>query len=582
MLSYLSVRNLASIEAVEINFGTGLNVLTGETGAGKTVLVQAIGLLLGDRADSVRIRQGASGAELKCTFEFGDCPEARIKLVESGILSNDESELMLGRTISVGGKNKCSVNGRLCPLSVLSEIGDISLDLHGQNTHQALVNTNTHREYLDRYAGQDHLNTLAEYGKHYRRMTGLKKEKEGLSDQTRDIGRKVDLLSHEIRQIDDAAVEIGELETLEEEISRMRHSRELVEWGDDIRSMLLTGNRHPCAITDTLETVLAEIRRMGSIDGSLNPLAERLQSVSYELEDIGVELVDYIEKCDFDPGRQQQAENRINVIRDLFRKFGGSVEELLEYRDRAAGELSSVENSRERLSTIDRELGEEIGIVEGLAVLISKGRRNAAGRLEKEVNRELGELEMGNSRIKVEFGDSVSALDNEKKKRPEDFGPFGTDKVEFIYAPQKGMLHMPLRKIASGGEISRAMLAIKIVLAGADRIPVLIFDEVDTGVGGETAGTVGEKLYSLTKHHQVLCITHQPQIATFADSQYRVSRDGGGEKLNTSIELLSDQARVDEMCRMLGDSSGRQVTKEHASDILKRSEKKKRELKTGE
>lgn len=577
MLSYLNVRNLASIEAVEIHFGTGFNVFTGETGAGKTVLVQAIGLLLGDRADSVRIRQGAPGAELECMFEFGDCPEVKEKLIESGVLSADESELMLGRKISAGGKNKCSVNGRLCPLSVLSEIGDIALDLHGQNTHQALIDTNTHREYLDRYTGRGHMETLAEYKKYYRRMIELEREEENLGGLVEDIERKKDLLSYEIRQIDDAAVEIGELEALEEEISRMRHSRELVELGDDIRSMLLTGEKHPNTVTDTIEKALMEIRRMDAIDSSVNPLAERLQSVSFELDDIGTELANYLEKCDYDQGRQQEAENRINLIRDLLRKFGGSVEELLEYRDRAASELSEIEKSRERSQTIGRELKEEIEVVERLAGILGNGRRKAAGKLQQEVNRELGELEMGGSRIQVAFSDV--GLDGGEKS-PGDFGPFGKEKVEFVYAPQKGMEYMPLRKIASGGEISRTMLAIKIVLAGADRIPVLIFDEVDTGIGGETAGTVGEKLYSLTKYHQVFCITHQPQIATFADRQYKVLRDGGEERVSTSIELLSDRSRVDEMCRMLGDSSGRQVTKEHAGDILKRSEEKKKKLKT--
>ncbi|MBN1289592.1 MAG: DNA repair protein RecN [Actinobacteria bacterium] len=574
MLTYLRVRNLASIEDVDMRFSKGFTVLTGETGAGKTALVEAIGLLLGDRADSMRIRQGESTAELECVFDFSEREEVKSELVHSGLLDPDDDELMLARSISSNGKGKCSVNGRLCPLSLLAEIGDVTVDLHGQNTHQALVKSGTHREYLDRYAGPAHIKAVGEYGKQYRKMKDLEQEKEKLGGFVDDIERQAELLAYELKQIDEAELKIGEIEVLEDELGRIRHGKELHELGMNIQSMLVMGENDTVAASELIDRSISDIKRMQKLDGTLAGLSGRLESMAFEMEDIKSELLSYIEELDIDPGRQQEVENRINGIRELMRKFGGSVESAITYREEAARKLEEIELSRERIGVIDSELGTALKVLAGLAGKLTVSRKKAAGRLGSEVKAQLEELEMGGSSFEV----SVAAEDGsppEERDSSLEPGPFGIDRVEFMFSPQKGLPAMPLKRIASGGEMSRVMLALKIVLAGSDRIPVLVFDEVDTGIGGETALKVGEKLFQLTGHHQVFCVTHQPQIASYADWQHRVMKIDDGVAVKTSIELLSHDGRVEEICRMMGDSSGRKVTKDHAGDLLKRSEKKK-------
>ncbi|MBN2167756.1 MAG: DNA repair protein RecN [Actinobacteria bacterium] len=574
MLSYLRIRNLASIEDVDMRFDEGFTVLTGETGAGKTALVEGIGLLLGDRADSMRIRQGTNVAQIECVFDLSQRDEIKSELVRSGLLDPDDDELMIARSISANGKGKCSVNGRLCPLSLLAETGDVIVDLHGQNTHQALVRAGTHREYLDRFAGPDHLGTVGEYGELYSRMKDLGHEKEKLGGFVDDIERQAELLAYELEQIDEAGLKTGEIEVLEEELSRIRYGKELHELGMNVQSMLVTGENYPFSAGEMVDRSIADIKRMQTLDSTLSGLAGRLESMAYEMEDIKSELVSYVEGLDIDRGRQQEVENRINMIHDLTRKFGGSVEAVISYREEAARKLEEIELSRVRINEIDNELSGTMNLLENIAEKLTGSRKTAADLLGREVMAQLKELEMEGSvfEVSVKVEGAKPLEEKDCSLRP---GPFGTDRVEFMFSPQKGLPVMPLKRIASGGEMSRVMLALKIVLAGADRIPVLVFDEVDTGIGGETALRVGEKLSQLTRHHQVFCVTHQPQIASYADRQHKVTKLDDGFTAKTKIELLSDEDRVDEICRMMGDSSGRHVTKEHARDLLKRSEKKK-------
>lgn len=566
MLTYLRVFDFALIEDAEVEFRGGLNVLTGETGAGKTVLIGAIGLLLGDRADATNVRDGAEEARLSCAFDLSAREGIRCALADSGWLDEGETELMLGRVVPRGGKGRCTINGRIAPVSALGEIGGLLVDIHGQNTHQQLLGTRAHLECLDRFAGDLHLEVLAEYREHYGRLRALEKEMDELSDAV-GLQREEEILRSDIERIDRAALEPGQLEELETEAERLRHGRELFEMGSNARDALDADGGVSPSVVSMLSAAREDVKGMSSRDGNLSALLGRVESLYFEAEDVAKDISAYLAALDAEPGRLDEVESRLSVIRNLLRMYGGSMEEIRSYRGRAAEKLAGIKRARERSMEIDRLFEEELSTVERLAEELSRARAGAAGKLEKAVKHEMGELELSGASFHV-------ALDGGGNGKETPLGPSGRDEVEFLFSAEPGGTPKPLRKIASGGEMSRVMLALKIVLAGADRVPVLIFDEVDSGIGGETAGRVGEKLFVLTSFHQVFCVTHIPQIATFADWQYAVSRERSGGA-GTSVSLLEGNARLDEMCRMLGDTSGRKVTREHATDILRRAEKKK-------
>lgn len=573
MLSYLKVSDFALVESVEVEFHPGLNVLSGETGAGKTVLIGAIGLLLGDRAESQMVRTGADGAVLEASFDLSGAPAVREALEEMGFATGDEEELTLGRRLAREGKSRCTVNGRLCPVSTLAEIGDMILEVHGQNTHQALLKQSSHIGYLDRYAGVEHLERLEDYRKAYERLRALLKERAGVSDAA-GAAREAELLAHEVEEIEAASPEAGELDEVEALASRLRHSKELWELASSVEGALSAEGQSGASVRDLVSRAAADLAKMASRDESLAALAGRLESLSLESEDIAAELARYRDALDTDPGALARLESRLTILRDLCRKYGGSLDAALEYRDKASARLADIEGMAERagaLVALVDACRDEAG---ALAGALSDGRRRAAVELEKDVTAQMAGLELSQARFGVEM-----------REKPEggeggagSLGPAGRDEVEFLFSPEPGEPMRPLRRIASGGEMSRVMLALKIVLAEADRLPVLVFDEVDAGIGGETASTVGEKLYQLTRYHQVFCVTHLPQIASYADWQYGVfkTRDDGAAR--TGIALLQPGDRVAEMCRMLGDSSGRKVTAEHAKDILSRAERRKKSL----
>lgn len=567
MLSYLKVEDFALIDSVEVEFAQGFNALTGETGAGKTVLVGAIGLLLGGRADSLQVRQGAERATLSCAFDLSGRADIAAVMTDAGYLMPGEIELLIGRTVSRQGKSRCTVNGRLAPVSALAEIGDLLVDVHGQNTHQALLKTGTHLEYLDRFAGKEQLARVEDYGAHYRLLGSLRRERESITAGL-DGTAEHELLGSEIAEIDGAGASPGEIEELEREAVKLRNVTELAELGTRVRR-LLAEEGSPASAREMLVEAQLAMERMSGHDPSLKPLAMRLEASAYEVEDLASAVTDYVGGLDTDPSRHQEVESRLSALRGLARKFGGSLESALAYRDDAVSRLAAMDAGGERLRVVDDEIASEQAEVERLAHALSGARREAAGALSGKVLEQLEDLELAGACFAVEVRASGSGrVDGVPSGIP---GPSGSDTVEFLFSSEKGEQEMPLQRIASGGEMSRVMLALKMVLAGADRIPVLVFDEVDAGIGGETAGKVGHKLQRLTAHHQVFCVSHIPQIAAYADHQYRVFKDNDGGRASTGIEPLDADARLEEMCRMLGDSSGRKATTQHARDLLARA-----------
>lgn len=574
MLSYLKISDLALVESAEVEFGTGLNVLSGETGAGKTVLIGAIGLLLGDRAEPLMVRTGASQALLEASFDLSSEPSVVQSLAELGYLEDGDEELTLGRTVPRDGKSRCTVNGRLSPVSALSEIGDLLVEVHGQNTHQALLKQSAHTGYLDRYAGAPHVELLASYRASYARLRSLRGEREKIEGAA--IGpmtRELELLAHEIEELEAAAPQAGELEELETQASRLRHAAELWEYATRAAGSISTGEQAPVTARDLLTQASADLARMASLDASLGPLAERSESQALEAEDLAVEIERYRDGLDTDPSRLAEVERRLSVLRELCRKYGGSIASAVDYLESARTRLEELSSVDERRAVIEEEIETATSECAERAAALSASRSEAAGSLARDVMAQMRGLGLVNAAVEV---DVRAAKNTHGEEEGATLGPSGSDEVEFLFAPDGREPARPLRKIASGGEMSRVMLALKIVLAEADRLPVLIFDEVDAGIGGETAATVGEKLYELTRYHQVFCVTHLPQIASFADSQYAVSKDSDDGAATTNVVRLAEAERVSEICRMLGDSKGRKATEGHARDILKTAAQKKK------
>jgi DNA repair protein RecN (Recombination protein N) len=568
LLAYLKVRDFALIDELEVEFGEGLNVLTGETGAGKTVLVEAIGLLLGDRADTLQVRHGAEEAVLECCFTLEGADERRW-FSEMGYIEDGEGEIAISRRIGRGGRSRCSVNARLCPVSALAGIGERLVEVHGQNAHQMLLRPPTHLEYLDRFAGGEHLETLRDYRKHYRRLSELRKEREGLRAVGSPAG-EIEILRYEIEQISKAQLRPGELESLEAEACRLRNTREL--------SDLATGVVRACSNEDAspdarglLAVALQDLRRMSATDDVVRGLADRLQSLMLELEDLSGEVASYREGLHEDQGRLLEVESRMSFLRELCRRYGGNIVAVISYLDEASGRLTRLSEAEERHHEIGAQIEEAVSACETLSGALHLGRLEAAEMFAGRVVEQLKNLELPGAEFIVKLEDRSQAGFEEGDR----FGPDGTTTGEFLFSPVEGEPPKPLKKIASGGEMSRVMLAIKMVLAAADNVPCLIFDEVDSGIGGRTAGAVGEKLFALTEFHQVLCVTHLPQIATFADRQYGVRKEESPGSGRTGILLLDDEARVEEICRMLGGSTERKVTRDHAADMLKRAGGKK-------
>lgn len=566
MLSYLKVTDLALIENVEIDFRAGFNVLSGETGAGKTVLVGAITLLLGDRAESMMVRTGASEAVLEASFDLTGEERAVEALVDLGYLEEGADELTLGRRIPREGKSKCTVNGRLSPVSALGEIGSLLVEVHGQNTHQALLKQATHIGYLDRYAGAAHLGALASYRESYARLRSLISERLKVTAASAgEPSREMELLAHEVGELGACSLEDGEMDEVEARASRLRHGAELWDLASRAAGLVSASDPGAASAREMLTQASEHLSRMAERDSSLAPLRERLESLALEAEDAASELERYADGLDTDPSALAQAEDDLSRLREVCRKYGGSIEAAREYLERARERLGELEGIEERREVIDAEIARARSECADLAGALSAERAKAAVSLAEAVVEQMSGLGLESAAFAVEVR---SGGELEGCESAERLGPDGADEVEFLFAPDSREPARPLRKIASGGEMSRVMLAVKIVLAEADRLPVLIYDEVDAGIGGETAATVGEKLYELTRYHQVFCVTHLPQIASFADWQYVVVKDSDDGGSRTRAIQLDADGRVSEICRMLGDSTGRKATESHARDIL--------------
>jgi len=552
MLTDLHIRNLAIIDRLHIAFRPGFNVLTGETGAGKSIIIDAVALVLGGRAKPELVRTGEDEAVVEAVFDLAAHEDLRHSVAEAGF--GDEPELLIKRVVNAAGRNRIFVNGSLAKLSQLQPLTTRLMNIYGQHEHQSLQRTETHLALLDRFAGLE--SDLTNYRRLFDEVRALRLELERLAVSEVERRQKLDLLTHQLREITAAAPKIGEDEELAGERLLLQNGERLTRAANNGYEAFYGGAG---AVSERLDAVAAELEKLQNIDPMLGQLAEEVRGALYTVEDVAFKLREYAGRVAFDPDRQQELEKRLDVLAGLKRKFGGSIQAVLEFQAEAAKNMEELETSeglRSELSSRLEDLRQQL-LEQGQK--ISAVRREAAVRLKEAIEGELKDLVMEKARFEMQF----FALDEP--------GSNGLERGEFYLAPNPGEEPKPLAWIASGGELSRIMLALRCAAPAGDEVRTLIFDEIDAGIGGVAASAVAGKLKEISRELQVLCITHLPQVAGFADYHYRVVKEEVAGRTVAEVIDLDGEARVAEMARMLGGAQITDRTLEHAREIIVQS-----------
>ena len=569
MLVEFSIANVAIIESLRLEFDPGFNVLTGETGAGKSIIIDAVSLLLGGRASSELIRTGCDVAWVEGVFSLR--PEARAALEptleELGLLEDSE-ELILRREITHTGRNVARVNGRAVTLGTLQEIGHHLIDVHGQGDHLSLLLARHHVDFLDRYGGLSEQRRAFSAVVH--KMRQVRAELHALQRDARELARRVDLLNFQIQEIRAANLKPGEEAELRRERSLLANAEKLTQLSGQAYGLLAEGEEGQRSLLDLLGAVVEEIAELTKLDDSLKEQSQTGENALYQMEELTRTLRNYRDSVEYDPERLQAVEERIDLIQSLKRKYGDSIEEILAFAERAQGELSTISHSEERSAELLEEERAMLAQLATLGLVLHAARQEAAERLRKHIESELAELNMERAIFLTDmrWAEASDGVEIEGKRYA--FDPTGLDRVEFLITANPGEDPKPLVKTASGGETSRLMLAMKTALSAADLIPTLIFDEIDAGIGGRTGSIVGHKLRTLAEAHQVFCVTHLPQIACYGARHLRVVKSVIGERTTSSAQALSPEERVEELALMLG-GAVTEATRRSAEELLNRA-----------
>jgi DNA repair protein RecN (Recombination protein N) len=561
MLAELRIVNFALIDRLHLEFRPGFTVLTGETGAGKSLLIDAIGLLVGGRASTDHVRAGEEEAQLEAAFHLPEAHQVLQRLRTEGVIGPDESELILKRVISRSGRHRIYINGSLCPLRVLEELGGALIDIHGQHEQQSLLSVGNQLDAIDEFGGLRELR--GRYEEAYRQWLDLTLQLETLSRSGIDRGRLEELLRFQIREIEQAGLHQDEEELLLGEKRRLDHAHRLRELAEHAYATLQGDEQGMLSRLGSVRRVLAELAQIDPQTGECPELAE---AAVIQLKDLSGRLRDYADRTEADPRRQSEIENRLDLIHRLKKKYGGSIEAVCAAQARAREELADIENLDHRIAEVTAQLKIVAGRLSHLSPQLSAKRREAAKRLEALVKAELAVLRMEHTTFQV----SVGGIERDK-----DFGPMGNDRVEFLLGNPTGEPPRPLGRTASGGELSRLMLALKTVLAEQDRVPVLVFDEVDAGVGGAVAAAMGMRLRRLGAYHQVFCITHLPQVASQADHHLLVEKRLDANRMTTWAKILNGTGREEEIARMLGGVAVTRKVRETAAELLEEAKHKR-------
>ncbi len=559
MLQECSIRNLAVIESVHVQFSKGFHVLTGETGAGKSMIIDALSLIIGGRGSAELVRHGAEKAEIECVFELHDDHPVWDVLRQFGYEASDDNQLLLRREITAQGKSSSRINGRLANLSLLKAIGEHLVNIHGQHEHQSLLRTERHLEWLDLYAGDDIQPLLGQYRQLYQQYEQVSRQLQELRKSGQETLQLLDLYKFQLQEIEEASLNLSEDELLEQEKRKLSNAEKLFESVSESYEKI---NQHAL---DLIGDAMKRMSEAAAYDPSrLQPIADRIQSAYYQLEDAAHELRGYRDEIEFNPERLQEIEMRLDLLNQLKRKYGQTIEEILTYAENIKKELDLLDNKEENIEALERQTEQLRAELTDRAKVLSSLRQEASKRLAEQIEAELADLEMKQARFQVQIDTDFNRLSIN-----------GCDKAEFLISANPGEPLRPLHKIASGGELSRIMLALKSIFARIDRIPVLVFDEVDTGVSGRAAQAIAEKLSNLARHCQVFSITHLPQVASMADIHFEIRKETKQNRTHTVVELLDGRNRVLELARMLGGAEVTETTEHHAKEMLDMAEYKK-------
>ena len=582
MLRLLSVTDFATIEQLDVELGLGFNVLTGETGAGKSIIVDALGLLLGGRADVGMVRSGARQSRVEGIFLLGGDISQKINVVlyEYGI-DVVEDEVILAREVNLDGRNTCRVNGRIVPLRLLSTLAQHLADIHGQNQHLSLLRVREHIDILDRYGGLWQLR--AEVAQGVRQLVDIRCDLDRLRENEAEVARRVDFLRYQVEEISKANPRPDEYEELTLERDRVANAERIITLCDHAYSALYDGIDRRESVMDLIGLVSKDLSQLAQLDPSLRENLESADALAHQVEELAWVLRSYRDDIEYSPERLEELEERLDLINRLRRKYGSTIGEILAFGERAAQELEELNHREERaeeLKAREMDLRRQVG---HLAGRLSQARQYAAKGLAEAIQEESAGLAFGHAEVIVEIRQSDSedgvpvgtsngipcattASSSGESMKHLAFDETGIDSVEFLISLNPGEPPRPLARIASGGEASRLMLAIKSILSAADQIPLLVFDEIDAGIGGRVGSVLGQKLWSLSKNHIVLCVTHLPQIACYADHHARVTKIDSHGRTVTAVEALDGEARLAELSQMLGSDSG--ATRSNALEML--------------
>ena len=567
MLTELRIKNFVIIDELKIPFGPGLNILTGETGAGKSILIDALSGVLGDKMTTDQIRTGFERAALEGVFDVSSIPQVRAILEESGI-DCDDGTLVLRREIYTSGKGRCFANATQIPIAKLQEISEYLVDIHGQNEHQNIMRIARHRETLDSFG---RLGTLVD------RVRGLHA---GLSDLKERIGsfeidekekaRKIEFLGYAIKEIEAARLQPNEEEELRNESALLQNSEKLFT-EISTTSSLLKGDG---GIVQSLKRADQSLSAISGFDARISSILETVRTALYSLEDAASELRAFEKDIQFSPERINEVEARLSLISSLRKKYGNTVREVLDYAEKSKRELEAISSSEEQIEKLRADYRAMVERAKEAALELSERRKLAAKDLEEKVMKELADLGMPGTVFRISIKREISPdgeIETENKRYV--LYPHGLDRIEFLLSANQGEDLRQLRKAASGGEMSRIMLAIKKVILSADIVDSLVFDEVDAGIGGKTSEVVGKKLKSLAKERQVLVITHLPQIAAMSDVHFTVQKENTGGRVTTLVKKLSRREKVGEVARMLAGEKVTELSVRHAEEMIALAER---------
>lgn len=565
MLTVLHIQNFAIIHELTLNPHPHFVVFTGETGAGKSIILDALSAVLGERMDASVIRKGADRAIVEATFELSPEAQALVNpiLEEEGLIE-DPAVVSLSREVRAEGRSIARINGRSTAVSLQSEIGAFLVDLHGQSEHLSLLKVRHHRELLDRFA--HHSDIADQYRAEYHEWSRVADELEALKELSVNAQNRVDMLKYQVQEIQAAKLTVDEEESLRTERSRLANAEALHQLSAHAVAMLDESDGESAPVTDLLGQASHDLNELSRIDSSLLSLADRLEQVLSSSAEVAYELRNYLEAIEFNPRRLDQIEERLDALNQLKRKYGGSVGAVLNYLVSAQAELSKVDNVEERIEELDQLKAQIEEKLAALAQKLSVRRHKAAEQLAQKMSSVLAQLSMRSARFETQILQKEDPQGLLVDGRRVAFDSSGIDQVEFLIESNPGEGLKPLVKIASGGETSRLMLALKHALAEADRIPTLVFDEIDQGVGGRVGSVVGQLLWTLGRDHQVLCVTHLPQLAAFGDQHFHVSKLQEAGRTFTQIKSLRGDERLTELAAMIGPLSP--GTRQSAAELL--------------